>query len=179
MLTAATEITPCHLWITQNERSTLSMSSEDNENPWGDPGTSGTKPEYSCPSGAQQSFAQNIWCQEWAAHYQMSVSWDPEGSLRPRPLTRPLDQSKWDTAFSWGLETSSPNSHINPNPELGQKLDRNEKLIWRREQSTRQWWKKLNTKVSQQGAYSICKVNTPLHSLWKGGVTWMILKLLV
>lgn len=70
------------------------MSSEDNENPWGDPGTAGTKPEYSCPSGAQQSFAQNIWCQEWAANYQMSVSWDPEGSFSPPSPTQPLDQSK-------------------------------------------------------------------------------------
>ena len=61
------------------------MSSEDNENPWGDPETAGTKPEYSCPSGAQQSFAQNIWCQEWAANYQVSVSWDPEGSFSPPP----------------------------------------------------------------------------------------------
>lgn len=67
-----------------------------------------------------------------------------------------------------GWRPPASNSHVNPNPELGQKLDRNEKLIWRREQSTRQWWKKLHTKVSQQGAYSICKVDTPLHSLWKG-----------
>lgn len=62
-----------------------------------------------------------------------------------------------------GWRPPAPNSHINPNPELGQKPDKNEKLIWRREQSTRQWLKKLHTKVSQQGLIQFVKLT--LHSI--------------
>lgn len=149
-----------------------------------DPGTSGTKPESTCPSGAQQCFSQVIWCQEWAANYQSicvpgswrQLQYNTNDKDTGSKQVRHNILSRVGAALPCPRVFIAATSHINPNTELGQKLDKNEKPMWRREQSTRQWLKKLHTKISQQRAYSICKVSAPFSMQVR--ITWMIFKLL-
>lgn len=89
------------------------------ENPWGDPGTAGQKPEYSCPFWSPAKLClkymvSGMSCQLSAT----SVSWDPEGSFSPPPPTRLTGSSK-QTLHSLRAGDLQPQILINPNPGTG------------------------------------------------------------
>lgn len=105
MLTTTTTTTTNH---TQSPRSTRTMSSEENGNFWEDSGTSGIKPELSCPFGAQWCFTQDVRCQQGAANYKNVCVSDHEGSLSLEPLIQPAGHTNCISTFSLGREPAVP-----------------------------------------------------------------------